>query len=245
MNADIIEKLKAEKTAAKQKARRLGKKMKGKKVPGAMKDRFPKKNNNKELLLQATMNNVINRHRSHRIDRGRSKREATEDTMLHLSRYGKKLFDDGVGRMRFRKLLGKKEDVFFGGRNRVGLGQLKKGDGAIYFLSLDAKRVKQNGRTFWVDEGILQSSERELVEYRVRDLASRPVKELTRRGARVSCAICMKWMKKDEKVLVLPCKHWFCNGCIHRWLSDPINDVCPRCMRPVGAGPSSGRIRAI
>ncbi|KAJ5712447.1 RING finger domain protein [Penicillium malachiteum] len=251
MNADIIKKLKAEKKAAKEKARRTGKKKKGKRRPGAMKDRFPKKNNNKELLIRATLNNIINRNRSHRIKRGRSKREATEDTMLHISRYGKKLFDDGIARMRSRKLLGKREDVFFGGRNRIGLGELKKGgNGAIYFLSLNARRVKQNGHTYWVDQGILQCSAKELVECRVRELDSRPVKELTQRGARgsESCAICMKWMKwmkKDEEVLVLPCKHWCCNGCLHRWLSNPINDVCPSCKRPIGKAPPCGRIRAI
>ncbi|KAJ5714555.1 uncharacterized protein N7483_011736 [Penicillium malachiteum] len=87
------------------------------------------------------MNNLIERHRSYRMKRGRNEREATEDAMVHLSRHGGKVFVDGIRRMKMRELLGKREDVYYGRKNCVGLGELKNGSGHIFHLPTDARRV--------------------------------------------------------------------------------------------------------
>ncbi|KAJ6023998.1 RING finger protein [Penicillium herquei] len=252
----LIEKSKAQKSSkAKNLKEKIPRKQKGKKK--AMKKPetkvveyhhpgFPKANN-KQLLDQATMNNLIERHRSHRIQRGRNERQATEDAMVYLSYHGKKVFEHGIKRMRKRELLSEREDIYFGGRNRVGLGELElcKGYGQIFCLPPAVKRVNQNGYTLYVNSDILKKSARELGRERTGGLVLSTVGSMIRQDEKAFCSICIKPLKGDTQVSVLPCKHWYCTGCIQRWVSSPMNDCCPRCMQLVGGWPPSGRIRAL
>ena len=47
------------------------------------------------------------------------------------------------------------------------------------------------------------------------------------------CNVCMDQMKKEEEVLILPCKHSFHTVCIEEWLTK-YNYICPICKQEVG-----------
>lgn len=47
------------------------------------------------------------------------------------------------------------------------------------------------------------------------------------------CAICLEQV---EEVLILPCKHWYCDKCITAWLLQERrgrSQTCPECRQPI------------
>jgi hypothetical protein len=47
------------------------------------------------------------------------------------------------------------------------------------------------------------------------------------------CNVCLDFMKKDQCVSCLPCKHNFHSECINEWLEN-YNYKCPICRQEVG-----------
>jgi len=48
---------------------------------------------------------------------------------------------------------------------------------------------------------------------------------------RAECSICMDDVSVGEEVTVLPCRHWFHDGCITAWLVE--HDTCPHCRKGI------------
>lgn len=66
---------------------------------------------------------------------------------------------------------------------------------------------------------------------RVSQLPSRRIRR-TESSECESCAICLDDFKPQQKVLTLPCKHIFHNGCISKWLKMNEDPSCPVCKAP-------------
>jgi len=49
------------------------------------------------------------------------------------------------------------------------------------------------------------------------------------------CTVCMDNFEKDDKLNLLPCKHYFHMNCLQGWLSD--HNSCPVCKRKVTCSP--------
>ncbi|KAJ4300482.1 hypothetical protein N0V88_003157 [Collariella sp. IMI 366227] len=48
---------------------------------------------------------------------------------------------------------------------------------------------------------------------------------------KAECTICIDDLKKDEEVVVLPCKHWYHGECVVLWLKE--HNTCPICRMPI------------
>jgi hypothetical protein len=49
-----------------------------------------------------------------------------------------------------------------------------------------------------------------------------------------SCTVCQEEYRGQDSIMQLPCKHWFHQECISKWLQG--SKMCPVCMCEVGAG---------
>ena len=55
--------------------------------------------------------------------------------------------------------------------------------------------------------------------------------ELLSQETRAECSVCIEDLKEGEKVVFLPCKHWFHEDCVVLWLKE--HNTCPVCRSPI------------
>jgi len=66
-------------------------------------------------------------------------------------------------------------------------------------------------------------------------IANLPMRNITESDlddqGKADCSICMEDVAVGEKVIVLPCSHWFHGDCIRAWLGE--HDTCPHCRKGI------------
>ncbi len=99
-----------------------------------------------------------------------------------------------------------------------------------------SSRLYQRRGAIWSDEDIDFGS---LIDVQMildpNDLAKLKSKPVTKKYLTETCSICINNYKKDERYILLKCKHFFHEECIKNWLTE-YSYKCPMCQYVIGNG---------